>query len=106
MESISDHPSSLFPLDPNEIAKHCLHDPSHFYIQLQSTELRIELVRRWGIKPGSRVLEVGCGQGDCTAVLATAVGPEGHVVAVDPGAPDYGKLYPYVSALCRCVAYR
>jgi 16S rRNA A1518/A1519 N6-dimethyltransferase RsmA/KsgA/DIM1 with predicted DNA glycosylase/AP lyase activity len=52
---------------------------------------RIELVDFWGIKPGSRVLELGCGQGDCTVVLADAVGETGHVDAVDPGAPDYGK---------------
>ncbi|PVF99548.1 S-adenosyl-L-methionine-dependent methyltransferase [Serendipita vermifera] len=99
MESTSNETSSsLLPLDPNEIAKLSLHDPSHFYIQLQSTEMRIELVHRWGIKPGSRILEVGCGQGDCTAVLATVVGPKGHVVAVDPGAPDYGSPYTLARA--------
>jgi hypothetical protein len=53
---------------------------------------RHELVKFWDIKPGSRVLELGCGQGDCTVVLAEAVGENGHVDAVDPGAPDYGKL--------------
>lgn len=31
-----------------------------------------------------------CGQGDCTIVLADAVGEGGHVDAVDPGSPDYG----------------
>ena len=51
---------------------------------------RINLIKFWGITPGSRVLEIGCGQGDCTTVLADAVGPDGHVDAVDPGAPDYG----------------
>ena len=56
-------------------------------------EHRINLVKFWGITPGSRVLEIGCGQGDCTTVLADAVGPDGHVDAVDPGAPDYGS-YP------------
>lgn len=31
-------------------------------------------------------------QGDTTVVLADAVGEEGCVVAVDPGALDYGEL--------------
>jgi hypothetical protein len=53
---------------------------------------RIDLVQYWDIKPGSRVLEIGCGQGDTTLVLADAVGEEGHVDAIDPGAPDYGKF--------------
>ena len=40
--------------------------------------------------PGNRVLEIGCGQGLCTKVLAKAVGPNGHVDAVDPASLDYG----------------
>ncbi|KFY77144.1 hypothetical protein V499_03402 [Pseudogymnoascus sp. VKM F-103] len=60
---------------------------------------RINLTKFWGITPGSRVLEIGCGQGDCTTVLADAVGPDGHVDAVDPGAPDYGA--PYTLAQCQ-----
>ena len=51
---------------------------------------RISLVSFWDIQPGSRVLELGCGQGDATIVLADAVGPDGHVDAIDPGSPDYG----------------
>jgi predicted methyltransferase len=54
---------------------------------------RLDLISFWGISPGSRVLEIGCGQGDCTVVLADAVGESGHVDAVDPGAPDYGRLF-------------
>lgn len=45
----------------------------------------------WGISPGSHVLEIGCGQGDTTVVLADAVGKEGHVDALDPGSLDYGS---------------
>ncbi|PVH82316.1 S-adenosyl-L-methionine-dependent methyltransferase [Cadophora sp. DSE1049] len=52
---------------------------------------RQELVAYWGIEPGSRVLEIGCGQGDTTVALADAVGEEGSVVALDPGRPDYGS---------------
>lgn len=54
---------------------------------------RIDLAAFWNIRQGSRVLEIGCGQGDCTIALADAVGESGYVDAVDPGAPDYGMLF-------------
>ncbi len=37
----------------------------------------------WNIRPGSRVLEPGCGLGRLTELLADIVGEEGEVVAVD-----------------------
>lgn len=58
--------------------------------QLSQTRHRAALVASWHIAPGSTVLELGCGQGDMTAVLAEAVGPKGRVVAVDVAAPSYG----------------
>lgn len=36
-----------------------------------------------GIAPGSRVLELGCGGGDVTELIAKRVGPTGEVVAMD-----------------------
>ncbi|KAK7961194.1 hypothetical protein PG988_012408, partial [Apiospora saccharicola] len=68
---------------------------------IAQAEHRIELVRRWGdavIAPGSRVLEIGCGQGNATAVLAEAVGEGGSVDAVDPAPPDYGSPYTLAQA--------
>lgn len=59
-------------------------------IQITQTQYRMQLVERWRIPPGARVLEIGCGQGDMTAVLAHAVGDSGHVTAVDIADPDYG----------------
>jgi len=53
---------------------------------------RLSLLSFWSIKPGSRILELGCGQGECTVALADAVGPDGHIDAVDPGSPDYGTV--------------
>jgi SAM-dependent methyltransferase len=41
------------------------------------------LIRECGIEPGMRVLDVGCGAGDVSLLLAEAVGPGGHVVAID-----------------------
>lgn len=36
-----------------------------------------------GIGPGSRVLELGCGSGDVTLLIANRVGPTGEVIAMD-----------------------
>lgn len=62
-------------------------DPAH---TLAAIKHRQRLVRFWGITRGASILEIGCGQGDCTVVLADAVGPEGVVVGIDPGSDDYG----------------
>lgn len=40
-----------------------------------------------GVRPGDRVLEVGCGAGATTMALADAVGPAGQVVALDVSEP-------------------
>ncbi|KAK0534795.1 hypothetical protein OC835_002568 [Tilletia horrida] len=40
---------------------------------------------------GKAVLEVGCGQGDMTVVLAELVGEKGRVVAIDPAPLTYGS---------------
>ncbi|KAJ7057106.1 putative SAM-dependent methyltransferase [Mycena amicta] len=54
-------------------------------------QYRLDLVGKWPISAGIRVLELGCGQGDTTLALAEAVGETGHVDAVDPGPLDYGS---------------
>lgn len=51
---------------------------------------RIEILKKWDLTPGSKILEIGCGQGDCTLVLADLVGEHGHVTAIDPAPLDYG----------------
>ena len=65
----------------------------HLYIEVVQVENRLELINAWRIAPGSRILEIGCGQGTCTNVLAEAVGAKGHIDAVDPGSPDYGAPF-------------
>ncbi|KAG8862980.1 hypothetical protein FRB96_000400 [Tulasnella sp. 330] len=71
---------------------------THLMILDSQAQQRIRLVERWNIKPGERILEIGCGQGDCTAVLATTVGTTGHVIAIDPGPPDYGAPWTLAQA--------
>jgi ubiquinone/menaquinone biosynthesis C-methylase UbiE len=51
---------------------------------------RRELVELWEVKPGWRILEIGCGQGETTEALLRAVGTEGFVTALDIASPDYG----------------
>jgi SAM-dependent methyltransferase len=77
-----------------ELALHFIEarpDPSKSSPGLNSQiQHRLQIVQFWDIAPSSRVLELGCGQGDTTIALAHAVGPTGHVDAIDPGSPDYG----------------
>jgi SAM-dependent methyltransferase len=59
-------------------------------MQLVQTGFRMALADNWDIRPGASVLEIGCGQGDMTAVLADIVGGQGQVTAVDIADPSYG----------------
>jgi len=59
--------------------------------QLGQVLHRLDLIDVWGgIPSGAKILELGCGQGDCTIALAHEVGENGSVTAVDPAPPDYG----------------
>jgi SAM-dependent methyltransferase len=44
------------------------------------------LLRRVGLRPGMRVVEIGCGDGNMTCWMAEQVGPAGSVVGVDGSA--------------------
>jgi len=59
-------------------------------IQQRQTAHRMRLVEAFDVRPGDTVLEVGCGQGDTSVVLADAVGEEGKIHAVDIAQKDYG----------------
>jgi ubiquinone/menaquinone biosynthesis C-methylase UbiE len=41
------------------------------------------VIARSGVRPGMKVLEIGCGSGAYTTFVARAVGPEGEVTALD-----------------------
>ena len=80
-------------LDTESIARLSLHDLTNFGIQHSQTLHRLAILQHWRISTGSKVLELGCGQGDCTTVLASAVGEQCKVVAVDPAELDYGTFF-------------
>lgn len=69
----------------------CLSYPTDHEHVLAALEHRMQLIEHWAIQPGSKVLEIGCGQGDFTVALAEAVGITGRVIAIDPAPLDWGK---------------
>ena len=60
-------------------------------IELKRIEHRLRLTDFWKIYYGSRILEIGCGQGQTTAALAYTVGENGFVYAVDLANDNYGS---------------
>ena len=56
-------------------------------------QLRMTVIQEWAIGLGKRVLDIGCGQGESSAILALALGPESRIVAIDPARSDYGIPY-------------
>lgn len=87
----------MVTLDAASIARFSLHDSKRFDIQHSQTLHRLKLLQYWNIPSGSKVLELGCGQGDCTTVLAYAMGEQGSVVAVDPAELDYGEPFHFIT---------
>lgn len=109
---------SSIPLTTEALAPLSLHSPAHLRVQLSQTAHRLNIVRAWtgastssptpdpsaqddgqASAPwtydfaGKKVLEIGCGQGDMTAVLAAHVSRKegGNVTAMDPAPLDYGQ---------------
>src|SRR5947209_3498104 len=57
------------------------------YVEKRVERVNDLLLARSAIKPGERVLEVGCGTGAATVPLAEAVGGTGEVVGIDISEP-------------------
>ncbi|KAF9734205.1 hypothetical protein PMIN06_004480 [Paraphaeosphaeria minitans] len=67
-----------------------LHEQAQRYGLLPSQhEHRVKLLREMNIHDGDSILEIGCGQGDCTAALALLY-PSSRITAIDPAPSDYG----------------
>lgn len=63
--------------------------------RLRSRHPRLEIL---AVKPGMRVIDVGCGPGRLTIPVARQVGPEGEVVALDMQPEMLGKLEKRIAA--------
>lgn len=51
-----------------------------------------EIVAALPLRPGMRVIEIGCGPGAAARAVAERVGPDGHVLAVDRSAKAISQL--------------
>jgi protein-L-isoaspartate(D-aspartate) O-methyltransferase len=67
-------------------------DIGHGQTNSQPTTVR-HLLELLEVEPGDRVLDVGCGSGWTTALLAHLVGPQGRVVGVEivPALVEFGR---------------
>lgn len=76
----------------NQVEEFCKKYQLYQQDEVQKVQLqhRFRLAQAFEITEGMRVLEIGCGQGDMTVVLADLVGTNGHVTAIDIADGDYG----------------
>ncbi|KAI7265003.1 hypothetical protein KC345_g8613 [Hortaea werneckii] len=51
------------------------------------------LAQTWQMLPDSRILDIGCGQGESSLVLAELLGPGGHITGIDTASHDYGSPF-------------
>lgn len=65
-------------LDTKELAK------GYTVVSNTQFDAGLFLLKRLGIAPGNRVLDVGCGPGNLTAHIAELAGKDGSVVGIDP----------------------
>lgn len=69
------------------LRKHCDYkDSANNYSEANKVQVKYgEKLAIWlGVKEGDKVLDMGCGTGEITAVMADKVGKGGRVVGVDP----------------------
>lgn len=59
---------------------------AHIYHEMSNLprKVGVELISRTHTKKGAKVLDLGCGPGMFSPLLADLVGPEGKVMAIDP----------------------
>jgi ubiquinone/menaquinone biosynthesis C-methylase UbiE len=65
-------------------------------------DLTANVLRRSGIERGMRVLDLECGSGDASLVIAEMVGPSGLVVGVDKSAKAIDEAEKRATVAGRC----
>jgi ubiquinone/menaquinone biosynthesis C-methylase UbiE len=65
-------------------------------------DLTADVLRRSGIKRGMRVLDLGCGSGDASLLIAKMVGLSGLVVGVDESAAAIDEAEKRATVAGRC----
>ena len=72
------------PARPDYVLGHSTKELARLALQGRIyADATLDLLERAGVGPGMRVLDVGCGPGDVTALVAGRVGPSGSVLGVD-----------------------
>jgi ubiquinone/menaquinone biosynthesis C-methylase UbiE len=65
-------------------------------------DLTADVLKRSGIERGMRVIDLGCGSGDASLVIAEMVGPSGLVVGVDESAKAIDEAERRATVAGRC----
>lgn len=74
----------------DELLSACLHQETDRENVLEGFRHRLKICRAWDIPAGSQILDIGCGQGESSLILALLNGPDGLVTGIDNGPPEYG----------------
>ncbi|KAK3935491.1 hypothetical protein QBC46DRAFT_397392 [Diplogelasinospora grovesii] len=78
----------------NTLLSCCLHDEKmDDRVYIPRYRHRLTIANAWSLKPGSRVLDIGCGQGESCLTLAMELGPEAHITGVDTADLEYGTPF-------------
>lgn len=86
--------SSTRAEDIQAILSTCLYVKQHeALVWIPRIKVRLAITEAWAIEPGARVLDIGCGQGESSVVLAQVLGPTSAIVGIDTARPDYGRPY-------------
>lgn len=74
----------ITPVEPRYVLGHSDHELRRLKFQSRYwSEATLSLLQAAGIRRGMRVLDLGCGAGDLSFMVASMVGPEGSVIGVD-----------------------